>query len=930
MKIRDNAVSASDFRNQKPFLMFKRLDLRDNVVTKHVPFKTDFGGDFLLKRTLFRWDGRGETEQVEPVPVYPPEPALPTRLPVELDYTDLEQVVYCNVSSLTDDHDGTEIDPYSLTDLLAFIVTVDSDTTVYITGTVTAIDPLFQANGFQIDYVAWSPAVNGPPKITLQSLELEDDNKLYFNGVMFNFVDAIGDPDDFSPDHSICFVNCFLQALNISLRPGYVNDRACLGNTFNCPAGTFTTLPTSAGDIGCMSEMLTTNDPYANEYDISADNGTLYNQSQVAGGTNLLFIAAGDASQIHTAWNEIDMEHDYSLTITFKADDAAAGTVLQFGLFNGASMYYGLEALYNPAVGGTVETKAYTNGAINGIFLLENDFGTVHKLEYRKTGNTVRILIDNVPAGTWAYDDAGHGDVAVKKPLLNVSGDIGVNVTDITIGFLQVKSRTNQVIELRDTLLKAETIAGTYTGYYNVHSARTTLSATHNQYILCDNDLLADMTLPDFSGTAEDFLDLVLFSTLVSSNALPPDGKSEGYPGYNCGLWGYQRTSIGAQNFSYPDLRYVDLDLGAGFGGIGTAMDPFSFYDLHIFTSSAPEVPITFLVKGKYENGAIYDFFWTKAAINHIYRPWNRQLYGPWRLKSHYSFDQQGGIVKVYGGIFLFEDAFGASVDMSVDYANHGQPQFYDCQIKTSIYGTFGALPSYSAYGCTIDCNSYIQAGAGLLDCLMQVGNTMSGAGPVGSIKNVGYQCILNLIAPANFDNCSNMWEFFPVPDWDDIDPEAWLFTDMYAGLPEAVTAGSAPYAGYETGLFGIQRVGIGACYFYPQAYDQYVTAAEITVSLSKITSAHKLFVDIPPGLFSSPERGFDCQAVAAPLPVDDYLYNTLYKGTQRVSFKTYNWIVEDNSTIVIDVLKDPAGAAKPEFLDIIVEGYFLEGAKQS
>lgn len=99
----------------------------------------------------------------------------------------------------------------------------------------------------------------------------------------------------------------------------------------------------------------------------------------------------------------------------------------------------------------------------------------------------------------------------------------------------------------------------------------------------------------------------------------------------------------------------------------------------------------------------------------------------------------------------------------------------------------------------------------------------------------------------------------------------------------------------------------------------------DVLLDLRKMTSNFKYHESICPLLFSSPCDNGDCTISVAPLPVDTDIFSRLYKGSRRMAFKTYNWQVEDNCTVVVDIHKVNPLAQYPEYCDLLLEGYYIE-----
>lgn len=97
-----------------------------------------------------------------------------------------------------------------------------------------------------------------------------------------------------------------------------------------------------------------------------------------------------------------------------------------------------------------------------------------------------------------------------------------------------------------------------------------------------------------------------------------------------------------------------------------------------------------------------------------------------------------------------------------------------------------------------------------------------------------------------------------------------------------------------------------------------------LTVSLSKSSSIYHYFEEIDPKVFTSPCDSRDSEISAAPLPVDNNIYSVLFSKTVRYNAKTFNWLIDDNSVMIIDVRKIFPSKTYPQYVDIVAEGYFI------
>jgi hypothetical protein len=714
----------------------------------------------------------------------------------------------------------------------------------------------------------------------------------------------------------MCFVTCYIKALSIAMIPGYVHDMHCSGNIFNCPAGAFSTV---AGDISASTGMESAARPLASDFWGSADRGVNYDMT-FPGAAFSRFTFLTDTvftGQFSAGMGQVDTVHDYTLELEFRINDAKVGTELQYGL-TGMDPHplHGFQITADPT--NTHVTITAWNAATSHVILnADSSFNMVFNLIFRRIANRLIVYLNHAVVVDAAYDDTIPG--AFFYPPLLMSGGPGVNTTVIDIFRARLSSRTNYSSIVVDSIIKSATLEGSFNDYFNILFANGGDTSTDTRFIKSDTILPVDLTLPAFDGTRYDFYDIHLYFTLHDSDSYAGRDAEIDYPGYNVGLWGYERRNIGAFDFSWANVRYVNLDLGTSFGHSGTDTDPFAFFDLYAYVNVTRETTL-FLLRGSHFNTAIYDFYWDFYNQNHVYRAWNFELYGPWRLRTKYGFEMNSGGCYVHDGIIIGLDETDTRVDI---VATNAHPQFINCYLIGDYWSSWNLYP-YAGIGCLVDFNTFDEQGIAFKDSLIKV-TDLTGGGSVNSWVNCGISFVNNAIPSSHFLNCTLDWLPPPFPEWNDSDPMSWFYEDFITNIPLTIFDGDAPYTDYESGMFGLARLGIGALYFIDRIP---VMPSDIKVSLRKMTSIFGVYHDAPPNLFSSPCQYRDCEPVAAPLPVDDYLFNTLYRGSVRLSFKTYNWIVEDNATIVIDVIKENPSLTEPEFLDIIVEGYFLKGEK--
>jgi len=389
--------------------------------------------------------------------------------------------------------------------------------------------------------------------------------------------------------------------------------------------------------------------------------------------------------------------------------------------------------------------------------------------------------------------------------------------------------------------------------------------------------------------------------------------------------WSGKGSGVPEQNYAIPltfqrdATYYVDLER-TGYGYAGTEIDPWSFEDLHGYTFFETVENALFLIRGISVGTPSYEFYWARNERKHVYYPWDMEQYGRWGFSSEYSLFQEGGTVTVYGAVI--ETFFnGAYLDLQADQS--GTPVFFNSYIKCKNYFMYGGATDYihGMYGCTLSADAVLSEGTGAQDTFIKC-NTLNS---FGVYPSEFLNCAIdgtNFLNFLNLDNCHETWIAPVLPDWNSSDTNLFSPSYMKTNTPDIVFNGvGAPFNQYPSGLWGIVRYAIGALYFgVPYVND----VSDIKINLQKMTSNFAYFKDLSPHLISSPAGQQDTEAFTAINPVDSDLLNINCSGSKRMSYKSFNWLIEDNATIIIDVIKEFPSLQYPSFIDLVVEGYFI------
>ena len=311
----------------------------------------------------------------------------------------------------------------------------------------------------------------------------------------------------------------------------------------------------------------------------------------------------------------------------------------------------------------------------------------------------------------------------------------------------------------------------------------------------------------------------------------------------------------------------------------------------------------------------------TGGQARTYYIAWNPDVNGPWRISTDLKFILDVGIgTFVEGGILFVENALGVRQNYIENASNH--LNFCNMYIVAANFENVGWANSglypemgnrYNLY----NVDEYIFSGTPLEDsCIFAP--IISGGGC--HALNVAIDFTVDNTGGTNtYTNCDLLWDAslitFPLFTGGKSD---FLASYLYSGVNPAIISGSDPTFTYAVaGLFGEFRTGIGTGYytitFIPDGGD-------ILISLRKSSTKYRYFTGIYPELFATPcSQG--CIAKAFPSAVDNDCFSFGYKDSFRGSQKTFNWLVESNSIMEIEILRKET---YPIFVDIVLEGFFV------
>lgn len=397
--------------------------------------------------------------------------------------------------------------------------------------------------------------------------------------------------------------------------------------------------------------------------------------------------------------------------------------------------------------------------------------------------------------------------------------------------------------------------------------------------------------------------------------------------GWSNGLYGYSRFSAGPFDFSNGPDFYINLSQSGSLHA-GTALDGFSVTDWQELMVQGYFPRSLFRMFGTSQSWPGHIFWNGGGGAAHEYRGYNPTVNGPWRLRALYGFKKYANTPLIQDGILVVVDAGGNRADfLNAASAGTDMPLIRNCWIYAATFTTEAYLDPDYFCGNVVDCITFEQDNSGgFSDCLIKA-DTFNGA--TGTIYNCAFDVTTLNPGTVTFTDCFTSWAAPVMPSYIQLltgTQSIFSVLNFKTNIPDAIWLGSnAPgYTETPGGLFGIERFAIGTGWFNTQENTGLILA-ELKTSLRKMTSQFMYYEEIFPHLFTSPCDNFDSFAVPATMPVDNKALSMVFERSRRMSYKNFNWIVENNGVIVIDIIKNPPAAKYPEFIDIVVEGYFIQ-----
>jgi hypothetical protein len=288
-----------------------------------------------------------------------------------------------------------------------------------------------------------------------------------------------------------------------------------------------------------------------------------------------------------------------------------------------------------------------------------------------------------------------------------------------------------------------------------------------------------------------------LWTTLTGDVASPPQAGNPPYTGYEKGLFGEDRIGIGAVYFDLtPTVSYADLDL-PGEGGDGSDGDPWCHDTFKTKAYHHLNAGSTIRVRGQGEYLST-SFQLASILIAGVEGKVNLESWGTSAFRiyaqngMYFHGDSNRGILQSPSSIPFYESNLIDTYAKSGDLISFGDSNIAKgCTFITPTLSG-GSHAALDAKDTIFSYTYYITIATFTTDkCLFK------SAVPAGT--HTDYQD--NWIPPA--------W-----PDWND--SQSSFSSNILSGVNTPPEPGYEPYTGYEYGLFGEPRTGIGALYFEP------------------------------------------------------------------------------------------------------------------
>jgi hypothetical protein len=247
-------------------------------------------------------------------------------------------------------------------------------------------------------------------------------------------------------------------------------------------------------------------------------------------------------------------------------------------------------------------------------------------------------------------------------------------------------------------------------------------------------------------------------------------------------------TTVTPTNIYYVDLSQIDP-------GAGTELSPFNYTQ---FIAQVPSSGDVFKLKGSIILPG--DLIFGDGGTPFDIVAWDLEAFGPWRIKG------------VYGTTYnmnFFVSATGHISGGIIDSPNWLRMSGIVSNLFIYAYSGFQLFQSNCTLnGCTLFVYNPVFNHTSVNDCIIigVMGNCS------GSVFN---NCVFTAtrLTGATTNNCQFGWDAPELPAWD-AERSAFSENILYVHILSLPQPGNPPYIGYDVGLWGTTRNGIGAMDF--------------------------------------------------------------------------------------------------------------------
>ena len=327
----------------------------------------------------------------------------------------------------------------------------------------------------------------------------------------------------------------------------------------------------------------------------------------------------------------------------------------------------------------------------------------------------------------------------------------------------------------------------------------------------------------------------------------------------------------------------------------------------------------------KYFMKGSFDAFLDGGASLYMGVDGNDIYYLPWIKGRPFTLRFDAGIqstytnsgrVLIYGARLFAQDALGERVSFGTSYRNFA---FLNCHLYGHFLGNYFAdseTTYFTNKGNLLDFE-VIEIGSNIYDSVIIASTRLERDGQIAdyTIRNCALSTANDTVfGGVNWINCQKNWVAGVMPSLVS-SKNSYRVSTLYATINPVVFSGDGIYRFIESDMYGETRFGIGAGWFDAvQTHD----GDEITISLLKKSSSFKYFEFLPSEHIST---FGECTVAICEAPCDNDAFGIAFKSGKRLSHKSFNWLIESNCIIEIDIVKKKIF---PQYIDFLLSGYFV------